>query len=173
MLIVDAHLDLAYNALRGRDVLRTGAEQTPDDEGIPTVGLPDLRAGGVGLVCATIFCEPAIGEKPGYRTPDEASAVAWQQMAWYDRQVEIGQIRFVRTASDLPSSATRGTGVPPVLATPSDGRSESPDVGDRQHGRDARATGVPTSPASLAAILLLEGADPLRTPDDIPKWYAA
>ena len=46
MLIVDAHLDLAYNALRGRDVLRPAAEQAADDEGIPTVGLPDLRAAG-------------------------------------------------------------------------------------------------------------------------------
>src|SRR5687767_5826791 len=123
--IVDAHLDLSYNALRGRDVLRPAAEQTPDEEGIPTVGLPDLRAGGVGLICATIFCEPAIGEKPGYRTPDEASAVAWQQMAWYDRQVEAGHIRFVRSAEELP--VFRGTGGPPVFSA-------------TVHGRAARAT---------------------------------
>ena len=42
MNIVDAHLDLSYNALRGRDVLRAAREQPADDEGIPTVGLPDL-----------------------------------------------------------------------------------------------------------------------------------
>src|SRR5215213_5055109 len=69
MLIADAHLDLAYNALRNRDVLRRAAEQQPDAEGIPTVGLPDLRAGSVGLVCATIFCLPSIDGKPGYHTP--------------------------------------------------------------------------------------------------------
>src|SRR5260370_1328235 len=50
MLIVDAHLDLAYNAVRGRDVLRPAREQTADAEGIPSVGLPDLRAGNVGLI---------------------------------------------------------------------------------------------------------------------------
>jgi len=44
MLIVDAHLDLAYNALRGREVLRPAIEQTADSDGIPTVGLPDLHA---------------------------------------------------------------------------------------------------------------------------------
>ena len=65
MLIVDAHLDLAYNALRGREVLRPAAEQTADDEGVPSVGLPDLAAGGVGLICATIFCEPGGGREAG------------------------------------------------------------------------------------------------------------
>src|SRR5688572_8873007 len=57
--IVDAHLDLAYNALRGRDVLRPAAEQdaAPGEE-LPTIGLPDLRRGGVGLICATVFCMP-------------------------------------------------------------------------------------------------------------------
>ena len=52
MLIVDAHLDLAYNALRGRAALRPAIEQQPDEEGIPSVGVPDLHAGGVGLICA-------------------------------------------------------------------------------------------------------------------------
>ena len=33
MLIVDAHLDLAYNALRGRDVLRPAAEQVEPNPG--------------------------------------------------------------------------------------------------------------------------------------------
>src|SRR6266550_541552 len=65
MLVVDAHLDLAYNALRGREVLRPASEQTPDEEGIPSVGLPDLRHGSVGLICATIFCAPSIDGKPG------------------------------------------------------------------------------------------------------------
>ena len=47
MLIVDAHLDLSYNALHGQDVLKpargTRGLRGPE---IPTVGLPDLRAGG-------------------------------------------------------------------------------------------------------------------------------
>jgi hypothetical protein len=59
VFIVDAHLDLSYNALRGRDVLQPAAFQQPDSQGIPSVGLPDLRAGQAGLICATIFCPPA------------------------------------------------------------------------------------------------------------------
>ena len=56
MLIVDAHLDLAYNAVvRHRDVTRPALEQPVTHNEIPTCGLPDLRAANVGLVCATIF----------------------------------------------------------------------------------------------------------------------
>src|SRR4051812_25823895 len=101
MFIVDAHLDLAYNALRGRDVLRPADEQTADEEGIPSVGLPDLRAGGVRLICATIFCAPAIGDQPGYRTPDEANSAGLAQLAWYQHQERSGHLRFIRTNGDL------------------------------------------------------------------------
>src|SRR5918998_798716 len=136
MLIVDAHLDLSDNALRGRDVLRPAAEQTPDELGIPTVGLPDLRAGGVGLVCSTIFCFPATGDKPGYRDADEAHAVALKQLQWYQRLASEGVMRLVTTPAELPEA-------PPTASEP------------------------------LPSILLLEGADPLRTPADVPEWFAA
>lgn len=137
MLIADAHLDLAYNALRGRDVLRPAAEQTADPEGTPTVGLPDLRAGSVGLVCATVFCAPASGDDPGYRTAQEACDAGCAQRAWYHRQEAAGALRLVRSAADLPQA---------------DG---------------ADAAGPPR------AVLLLEGADPLRTPGDLPEWVDA
>src|SRR5687768_14191763 len=98
MFIVDAHLDLAYNAVRGRDVLRPAAEQSPDAEGIPTVGLPDLHAGGVGLVCATVFCMPSLNGEPGYRNAEEAAAAAATQLDWYRQQETAGRMGFVRTA---------------------------------------------------------------------------
>ncbi|HEX8911008.1 MAG TPA: membrane dipeptidase [Humisphaera sp.] len=138
MLIVDAHLDLAYNALRGRDVLAPADAQKPDEEGIPTVGLPDLRAGGVGLVCATVFAEPSINGKPGYRTADEAHAAGLAQREWYRQREGEGHFRFVRSAADLSGIGAGGG-----------------------------------SPSPLPAILLLEGADPLRTPADVAEWFAA
>jgi membrane dipeptidase len=131
MTIVDAHLDLAYNALRGRDVLRPAVEQTADEEGIPTVGLPDLRRGGVGLVCATIFCMPSIDGKPGYHDADEAHADALAQLDWYRRQFDAGEMTRVRSAGEW-SGATAG---------------------------------------KLGAILLLEGADPVRSPDDLRRFF--
>src|SRR3954468_5014143 len=108
MLIVDAHLDLAYNALRGRDVLRPALEQTADGEGIPTVGLPALRAGGVGLVCATVFCAPALNGEPGYCTPDEACTAGLAQLDWYQRQEAAGGVRVVRAAGGPPAAGRAG-----------------------------------------------------------------
>jgi membrane dipeptidase len=137
MFIVDAHLDLSYNALNGRDVLRPAREQAADSEGIPTVGLPDLREGGVSLVCATVFCMPSLNGKSGYRNADEAHAEGMRHLAWYRTQVDAGLMRFITAREQLATIAERKAG-------------------------DAQA-----------AIMLLEGADPLRTPDDVAHWHAA
>lgn len=137
MLIVDAHLDLAYNALRGRDVLRPAVEQEPDAQGIPTVGLPDLRRGGIGLICGTIFCEPALGKQPGYTTAAEAHDAGWRQLDWYRQQFAAGRLSRVMNRADLPAAS-----------------GANPDGPTR-------------------TIILLEGGDALRTPDDVPAWISA
>ena len=131
MTIVDAHLDLSYNALRGRDVLRPAADQPADEGDVATVGLPDLLAGGVNLVCATVFCMPSVDGKPGYRTPQEAHDDALAHLDWYDRN-------------------WRGRPYAPVT------------------GREALAT-PPRDPPGY--VLLLEGADPVRTPEDLHVFY--
>jgi membrane dipeptidase len=134
-MIVDAHLDLAYNALRGCEVLKAAAQRPADEEGlIPSVGLPDLHRGNIGLICATIFCEPDVkNDGKGYRTADEAHDVATRQLRWYQQRAEEGVLRFVTSASHLP-----------VVAEP-------------------------TGP--LPMILLMEGADAIRTADDVPAWF--
>lgn len=105
MLIIDAHLDLSYNVIDGRDVARPAAEQPAVRNLIATVGLPDLRKGSVGLVCGTIFCQPKGAEHPGYETGDEAAAQAEKQWAWYERQFEDSELRLVYSAADLPTAA--------------------------------------------------------------------
>jgi membrane dipeptidase len=102
MFIVDGHLDLAHNAMHGRDVLRPAADQTPDEDGIPCVGIPDLRAAPVSLFCGTIFCEPAHNGKPGYRTTDEAHTAARQQADWYAARHRDATLRVVRDSAQLP-----------------------------------------------------------------------
>ena len=135
MLIVDAHLDLAYNALRGREVLRPAREQIADIEGIPSVGLPDLRTGGVGLICATIFCAPATPKDPGYRTADEAHATAMDQLNWYQKAADNGELKIISSPDELaPSQA---------------------------------------APGNLKAIILLEGADPIRENSDVELFFRA
>jgi membrane dipeptidase len=130
-MIVDAHLDLSYNALRGRGVLRPATEQTPDDEGIPTVGIPDLIAGGVRLICGTLFCMPSLDGKPGYRTAQEAHDDALAQLDWYRQAWRNEPAARVTSRQHL--------------ATPSD--------------------------LPLRFILLMEGADPIRTPEDLRLFY--
>ena len=138
MFIVDAHLDLAYNALHGRDVTRPASEQPPDKGDVATVGLPNLRDGNVGLVCATVFCQPATDEEPGYRTAEEAHRQAWEQVRWYQAQQAAGRMRFITESNFLPH----------------------PD--DRRRPGDAQP-----------AILLLEGADAMRSPKDVWPWFEA
>jgi membrane dipeptidase len=158
MFIIDAHLDLAYNALRGRDVLRPAADQMPDEEGIASVGLPDLRAGHVGLICATIFCEPAlIVPGRGYTNADEAHAMAQRQFDWYQRQASDGNLRLIQSAAELPSPDREGE----ASAEP------------RLAGRLALPNSHAMTHCPLDAILLLEGADPLRGPADISPWFDA
>ena len=141
MLIVDAHLDLAYNALRGREVTKPAAQQTALlGDGTPSVGLPDLRQGGVDLICATIFCEPAKGaDATGYRTASQAHAQAQRQLRWYYKQAsDDGLLELVTEPDHLPSPAP----------------------------------GAPR-PKTQKAILLMEGADPFRTPDEVDDWFDA
>src|SRR3954447_26659237 len=93
MLIVDAHLDIAFNVTRGRDPRMPAAQQPVVEKEIATVGLPDLRAGGVGLICATIFCYPAgSGDLTGggYTNADEARAQALPQLRWYEDRFDEG-----------------------------------------------------------------------------------
>jgi membrane dipeptidase len=105
MQIVDAHLDLSYNAvIRGRDVTCPAVEQPVVDKEIATVGLPDIRKAGISLICATIFCSPARYKKPlGYKTPQEAHEQAIRQWEWYQRQMDKGELRLIESPDALPT----------------------------------------------------------------------
>lgn len=127
-MIFDAHLDLAMNACRGRDPLQPAASQPIVENEIATVGLPDLRAGGVKKLCAAIFCEPSIKGSVGYASADEAYAMARVQLTVYEQWHAAGEIRI------------RGL----------DGDADAPE-----------------------AIILIEGADCIRTPDDLAFFAAA
>ncbi|MCS7072339.1 MAG: membrane dipeptidase, partial [Anaerolinea sp.] len=111
-MIVDAHLDLAYNAVRGRNIRLPASQQPFLENEYASVGLPDLRRGGVGLICATIFCSPASYRPHGYHTPDEARALALQQLAIYQQLIKEGELRFVRDGSEI-QSLRDGTASPP------------------------------------------------------------
>jgi len=155
MLIVDAHEDIAYNALRfGRDYRQSALHKrqleagTDHPNGIATVGLPEALLGRVGIVCATLFTAPA--DAPGaaslntmsYKTPAEAFQQASQQMDYYQRLAdETETIQLVRTQAELDA----------VLETWQPGK----EIADHRQGM----------------VILMENGDPIVEPKQFEEWY--
>ena len=94
MLIFDAHLDLAMNALEwNRDLTRPIQEIRERERGKTdkpdrtrgTVCLPELRRGHIGLVVATQIARYAKPTHPlgGCHSPAQAWATTQGQLAWY------------------------------------------------------------------------------------------
>jgi membrane dipeptidase len=99
---VDAHLDIAYLAICGRDVR---AECASSDEGC--VSLPALRRASVELAFATIFTEPgAAATAAGYGYPssaelDAAEAAGIRQLDVYTSLERHGELSIVRAGADV------------------------------------------------------------------------
>jgi membrane dipeptidase len=113
-LIVDGHLDLAYNTLvDGRDYARSALAIRADEagglieasNGRCMVGLPELLAGDVRLIIATLFAMPrseAGKGECGYVNHHGAYQQALAQLAIYERwAAEIEEFDLVRNAADL------------------------------------------------------------------------
>ncbi|WP_457632729.1 dipeptidase [Oceanithermus desulfurans] len=141
--LVDAHLDLAHNALEAGFDLTLPLEELrrrhPQGD-VPTVTLPALVEAGAALVFATLFASPYHPEHnpEGYTTPEEAHAQALRQLELYRRWHEEGRVRLITTRAELDGhlKAWEGDGVPGLL-------------------------------------ILMEGADPIRTPDELGFWADA
>ena len=113
MLMVDAHLDLAMNAVMWNRDLALSEHETrriERDEGFTekgrcagTVGFPDLWAGEVGLVFATVIARKNHGQNADidFRTHEIAFAQAQGQLAYYQVLERQGIIRIIRTRDDL------------------------------------------------------------------------
>ncbi|HYN88497.1 MAG TPA: membrane dipeptidase [Ardenticatenaceae bacterium] len=152
MFIVDGHLDLAANVIElARDVTLAVAELRAAelDRGGPrpewgtcTVTLPALRAGGIRLVFATIFVEPVREGRPGLSPNLYRSAEEAHQLAL--AQLEVYD-RLVREVPDTALVRSRSDLATVVEAAE---RGEAP----------------------LGLVLLMEGADPIREPDEVAWW---
>lgn len=151
MMIVDAHLDLAYNALNYdrdlrlnlADLRATEPEKSP--RGRATVTLPELMRGEVGLVFGTLFVEPAsskkeaFGGKMVYRDAAEANALAMAQLDYYHRLAdELENLRL---------------------------------VGDQESLQEVVASHEAGDEPLLGIVPLMEGADPVRRPEELELWY--
>ena len=101
--IVDAHLDLAMNALEwNRDLSKPLSEirqremfmKDKPDRGKGTVCLPELRKGRVGLVVATQLARytPPGSALSGWNSPQQAWAMTQAQLCWYREMEKIGEM---------------------------------------------------------------------------------
>ncbi len=120
MLIVDAHLDLAMNAMEwNRDLtrpleeVRTRERDLKDkpDRGNGTVSFPEMRRGGVGLCVATQIARyVAPGNSlQGWHSPDQAWAMTQAQLAWYRAMEERGELVQIADRSVLDRHLDRWT----------------------------------------------------------------
>ena len=144
-MIVDGHLDLAYNALvDGRDYSRSALDIRADEAGGPIetsngrcmVGLPELLAGDVRLIIATLFSMPrseAGQGECGYVNQHGAHEQALAQLGIYRRWAdEVDAFDLALTAADLERSA-----------------------------------------GSVGVALLIENADCIRTLADVERFFEA
>lgn len=109
-MIVDAHLDLAYNAMLGRDLsLSLGAlrEQDPLPE-LAAVTFESLRQGGVGLCLGTLFAMPQDPAHPwGYEDWRGAREQAKRQLEQYLRWQDQGRVVVLTSREDIGAHARR------------------------------------------------------------------
>jgi membrane dipeptidase len=111
-LIVDAHLDLAMNAMEwNRDLrqplglIRESEKRLKDkpDRGNNTVTFDELRRGNVGLVVATLIARsvPPESPLPGWNSPEQAWAQTQAQLAWYRAMEQCGDLRQIADRASL------------------------------------------------------------------------
>jgi membrane dipeptidase len=156
-VLVDAHLDIAWNYVNNRRDFTVSAWQRRRLETDPVflkrygrsmVGLAEAILGRVAVICSSIFVSPARAgmypdETQVYSTPQEAFLLASRQMDYYHRLADTHpQIRLIRTRADLDD----------VLATWEEGTTLA------EH--------------CLGLIVSMEGADPILEPPQIEEWYA-
>lgn len=150
-ILVDAHIDMAYNAvLLKRDLLRPVLEIREDEEESPPpsvsagtcmTSLPALFAGHVTVVGASIFVAPAFRswqrEPQVYHTPVEANRYAITQLDFYRRLADENErVVILNTTTDLER----------VLAS--------------------QETDAP----QLGLFIVMEGAEPIREPGELGWW---
>ena len=158
MLIIDAHLDLSWNALQWNRDLREsvytirGKETRMSGKGRAqnTVALPELRRGRVALSFATLLARSTgqAAEHIDFGSPAQAYGIAQGQLAYYRALEADGHIRIIADAPTLRAH-----------------------FADWEGWEAADADEHNTPP--LGFVISMEGADPIREPAQLEAWWAA
>lgn len=156
MLVLDAHLDLAMNAIEwNRDLTRPLQEirareahlKDKPDRGRATVSFPEMRRGGIGLCVATQIARLQHDNYSpvfGWASQAQAWAMTQAQRAWYEAMEEAGEVRLVRDRASLEAQVSLWSNPAPP----------QPD--------DSRPIGL---------ILSLEGADSILSPTHLERAW--
>ena len=104
-MLIDGHLDLAYNALNGRDLtldldaLRAG---DPVEGQTATTTFSELRTAGARVCLGTLFALPLTADSPrGYTDHAGARAQALAQLDTYRRWEDGGFITLLRSGAGV------------------------------------------------------------------------
>ena len=153
MLIIDAHLDLAWNALQwNRNIqhsvytIRTGESNLSGaGRGQGTVALPEMRKGNVALCFATLLARSTgrTIQNLDYSSPYQAYAIAQGQLAYYHALYEADEARLITNRKELDDHITAWQDWEIDSSLP------KPRVG---------------------LVISMESADPILTPEQLPAW---
>ena len=163
-LLIDAHLDLSWNALSyDRDLTENVDDINAREQGMTdcaarghaTVSLPEMRRGEIAVCLGTMLARarPDLTLTPGpgpkrvsldYRSPETAYGIAHGQLALYRILQQQGHLALLNSAEQLQSHWKKWEN---PLAT----------------GNDS------LKPVGL--ILAMEGADPIVSPQQVSEWF--
>lgn len=156
MLIIDAHLDLAWNALQwNRDLrcevntLRARESKDPaKGRRQNTVSLPALQAGRVAVSLATLLARSTgnAAAHIDYSSPEQAFGVAQGQLQYYKALAKQGHVVLIETQTELQNHIQTWEG---WEATPN------------------------AEPPRPGLVISMESADSILAPEDIPAWFEA
>jgi len=118
MLLFDAHLDLAMNAMEWNrdltqpvDQIRKREEGMTDkpDRGKNTLSLPEMRRANIGICVTTLIARYVKGENPlpGWNSPYQAWAQTQGQLTWYHVMEELGLLRKLTNKDELKNHLTQ------------------------------------------------------------------
>lgn len=156
MLIIDSHLDLAWNALQWNRNLQASVYTIREQEGNlsgpgrgqGTVALPEMRQGRVAVCFATLLARSTGRIEPNidYSSPLQAYATAQGQLAYYQALSESGEVRLIKDIKALNDH-----------------------IAEWEKWESKKRINQP----QLGLIISMESADPILQPEQLAAWKEA
>jgi membrane dipeptidase len=159
VLIIDAHLDLAWNALQwNRDLLHSAYTIRIHERHTPgkgraqgTVAFPEMRQGRIALCFATVLARSTGHPVPhvDYSSPTQSYGVAQGQLAYYQALEQAGHVRIIANQAELDGHIAAW------------------------QAWEVTSAGNTEEAPPLGLVISMEGADPILEPGQLQEWWEA